>query len=656
MNLTIAEQLVEQLKENANAYYNGEAFISDEEYDVLRDQLEALAPEHPFLSTVGAPTIPGSKKVKHKQPMLSLNKVTTDEELTKWLGKIPTNVPVDDVRVIVEPKLDGASLELQYENGVLVAAVSRGDGYEGEDVLAAARKMQGVPSKLAKPITMAVYGEALLTYKSFEELEPGSAKNPRDVGNGILRRGSGEEAEFLTFYACSTNDGAGSSRSVLHALTDLGFQSVPVYIIMDDGEAEGAVTRATIHAIKLIQERRLQLDYQIDGAVIRLDDVVTYNELGHIGNRPRGAIAFKWAAETAITIVKGISLTVGHTGFIAPTAILSPIELAGVTIRNATLCNWDEIKRLGVAIGDTVEIKRAGEIIPKVIRVIKEGDNRGLIPEPVRCPVCGMDAGRKTTTSGATTAQTFCFHSGCAAKATGKIRRWLDSLNILGVGDKMLESMYESGKVKEVADLYELSWLDLAELPLGQGKVGEARAQSVIAEIAKKRRLELHEFIGSLGIPFLGIRKAEAIIRDAGGALDTLEAWFNKDVFLSVAEQCHITNVAVPIMAYMSSHFVHIWGLVATGIDILPPQYKPAVAKPAGSLVFVLTGKFDIPKAAVHTLITEAGHSYEEDMKKGVTHLVQADASSVSSKTKKAVKMGIEVIDFTKLEELLALV
>jgi len=637
--------LVSQLRAASSAYYNSDApVMADAAFDALRDRLATLDPNHPFLSEVGAPVAHGRRKVKHSIPMMSLHKITTEKEVGAWLAKIPASTTI-----VVQPKLDGGSVSLLYVNGVLKEAASRGNGTIGEDLMVVASKMASIPKTINMSGNVSVRGEVVLLKADWPKVSNyDPTKNPRNAGNGVMRRDDGSDAEHLTFVAfelSSNHDGEDEdflNYTIQHQMAILdkcGFTHV--------AETHVAETHDDLQRIVADWAQiREHLDYAIDGLVFKIDENDLRKALGVSSGRPNGMMAWKWASDVAQTEVVGVELTVGHTGLISPTFKLKPVELMGVTVSNALGNNWNEIARLGgIQIGDTVEVFRAGEIIPKISRLVTPGATRTPITEPTQCPCCSGPAGR--INGGA---NTYCLSDDCSAKTVGKIKRWIKSLEILGVGDEVLNALCDYG-IEDPADLYHLTPDGIADLPVGNGKLGLSRATSIVAAIQARKRLTLDEFLGSLGIQYLGKRRVQIIRELAGGALDTLEAWTTGHTLVEYSAQCQIAGMAPAIVKGLTDAADTIEKLLA----VLPAPTVPAAKVKAkeGALVFVLTGTMSRGRKEIAADIVAAGHSTADDVKAGVTHLVQADPTSASSKSKKAAKMGIPTISEADLMALL---
>lgn len=649
--MTINEELkglVEQFELASDAYYNGDAIMEDAEFDTLRDRIQQIDPNHSVLSITGAAIPEGAKKAKHSIPMRSLDKITTASELLSWMVKATALAGESvDVLYVLLPKFDGFSLSVRYVKGKFVQAVTRGDGEVGEDVTANALRMPNIRKQLKFPFTGSVRGEGMLTVANWAKVDPAKSTNPRNVAAGLMRRGDGQNVELLDFwpYDIVSPDGNMWLTKVekLQYLESLGFDSIPYKCC--------GTSEQLLQWIAAAGEDRNDLGYHIDGMVIDVNDLSLYSRMGISSERPNGARAWKWGSETALTVIERVELTVGHTGAITPTAKLRPVQLMGTTVQSVLLCNWDEIKRLEVAVGDTVKVSKRGDTIPKVEEVTHRPEERKSIPEPVECPVCRAAAARATTGLGEIGAATRCLNELCPARIEGRVGRWVNSLEILGIGDEMLASIVDFG-CDTPAKLYRLSVTELANLRMNDRMVGMSRAKSVVNEIQNKRSLTLDQFLGSLGLQYLGKRKVQQIRELAGEQLDTIEAWRQAGKLVELKEQCKIPGIATKLERVILAAGATIDDLL-TEVKIIAAPIKGE--KPAaGTPQFVLTGKFDVPKQEIHDRIALAGFLYGDDLRKGVTtHLVQADPASTSSKSKKAKTWGIAVIGLDQLEEIL---
>ncbi len=651
-----------QILKAKQAYYYGDSpIMTDAEYDALEDELRELSPKDEVLAMVGAPLPPDNilTKAKHRIAMGSQSKVNTEQEYITWHQK-----SVGDGWVHASLKGDGASAAAYYEDGRLVQAISRGDGFEGEDITANALKFKGLPAVVAdeqgRPFTGAVRFEVILTVEDWGKVDPERSKNPRNAGSGIMGRKNGSQSELLSSFAFSLDevrDGEPYAFKSEHErserLEELGFELIPQRLCKSVEEA--------LEYYRHINQTRDELPFWIDGVVFKVDDLSQQLALGVTANRPKGQVAWKFDSKGAETTLVSYSLTVGHTGAVIPTAHFEPVEIGGTTVSNALLNNWDEINRLDVAVGDRVWLIKANDIIPKVVGVRKRPKNRKPIPEPQACPVCESPVQRRRNTGGAEGAVIECSNAECPAKSMGKIKRWIKALDIQGIGDSVRIALVEQMKLEDVSGLYRLKDdpAALAALVINPEKdlrLGEKRAQTILDSIEATRELSLVQFLGSLGIQHLAQRRVELILLAVGDDLGTLEAWRSgilRDADFaaragvpSVGEAIQDSiDLLAPVMDNLLDAGVRI---TSVGVD------AEAAAEVQGKVC--ISGK--LPSGKKKTDYDEplkaAGFELVTSVTKETKYLVLADPASTSSKAEKARKLGIQVIGEDELNQLIA--
>ncbi len=517
--------------------------ISDQEFDKLTKQLKDLEAEHPELITPDSPTQrvggkprEGFVKVRHSSPMLSLDNTYSEEELRGWERRVHELSGRRDVDYVCELKLDGMSLALTYEDGKLTRGVTRGDGSVGEDVTLNVRTVHSIPLAINKdrlkkagiPADFETRGELLMPTAAFKKLNEERERqglatfaNPRNFTAGTVRQldSSITAQRRLDFfpYILLSNGRTYFDRhwQTLDALAKAGFKVNP--------------HRKLVHSMDevwaFIQEweaKRDSLPYEIDGIVVKVDRTALQDELGFTGKAPRWAIAYKYAARAGITRLEDIRVQVGRTGKLTPVAMLAPVAIGGTTVRNATLHNMDEIERLGVKIGDYVQVERGGDVIPKVAKVIEDKDHpRGtrefIMPE--KCPVCGTKVVR---TEGEVDYR--CVNANCPAKLLGTILHFASRgvMNIDGMGESLVTQLIERGLVKNVADIYDLAKKDLLSLE----RFADKSAQNILDEIENSKQLPLERVIYGLGIRMVGERTAQFLAEHFG----SMEALANASV------------------------------------------------------------------------------------------------------------------------------
>ena len=646
------------LKAKHAYYYSNEPVVTDAEYDALEDELRLLAPDDPVLALVGSPVPTDTMltKARHSIPMGSQSKINSAEEFGAWFAK-------NDVKAVhASLKADGASAAAYYRNGQLVQAISRGDGTMGEDITANALRFKGLPAWVGTGdmgFSGAVRFEVILTVEDWTKIDPSRSKNPRNAGTGIMGRKNGHQSDCLTIFAFDLDemiDGRSVEFSTEAAkatrLLELGFNIIP-YAIYD-------TSAGAIGYFHNIAQSRNELPLWIDGVVMKVDDIVRQRELGVTSGRPKGQIAWKFDSSGAESVLEGVVVSGGHTGGLYPTAQLRPVEIGGTTVSNASLANYDEIERLGVAIGDSVWVVKANDIIPKIIRVTQRAPDRQLILMPTACPFCGGEVGRRQISSGADGVIIECRNAECPKKSTGKIRRWIASLDILGIGDTVLEAMVERFELEDAGDLYTLHERaeELAQLVINKDrdlKLGEKRAASILAEIESTRSQTLSQFLGSLGLEYLGKRRVELMITSAEGDLGSLDSWRSgllRDA--TIATKAGVPNIGGQIQDGIDAMAQVIEKLIAAGVTVESHELSGVIAEKALEKTVCISGKLHSGhhKSHYEAPLKAVGYLLVDEVAKGLNFLVLADAGSTSSKSEKARKLGIPVISEEQLLQL----
>lgn len=498
---------------NADYYLYDEPSMSDAEYDMLFRELQALEKEYPELADpnsvtkrVGGAVLAQFEARKHFSPMLSLNNVFEEEELERWLATIPN---VDTCVFSTEPKYDGLACSIYYENRMLKSAATRGDGDEGEDITENVKTIRNIPLVLPEwfPDRLEVRGEVIMPIRSFMEWNlyaQGHSErifaNPRNAAAGSLRQLDPKQTakRHLMFMAYGIGVGVddftetmiSSHYNGMHVLTDAGFNIADTTGIVFGGEG-------IKEHFKYMQSIRDDLPYEIDGVVFKVDSFEKQRQMGFETRAPKWAVAYKFPAREIYTILEGVEFQVGRTGAITPVAKLTPTRLGGVMVSSATLHNDDEIRRLGLVIGSTVLVKRAGDVIPKIVSVVKQ--NRGPAVEfPHRCPVCNTRLVKEED------GVIWCCPAGlsCPAQVITALTHFVSrtAMDIVGLGDKLIELMVTKGLVKHPNDLYHLKATDLLGLP----RMSQLIADKLIANIDVSRNVKLNRFIYALGIKGVG--------------------------------------------------------------------------------------------------------------------------------------------------------
>ncbi len=536
-------RLGEEIAEHDRRYYQEDApSISDADYDALRRRYEAQEFQFPELATpdslarkVGAAPAEKFAKIKHAVPMLSLGNVFSEGEVHEFVGRVRRFLGLSEDAALAftaEPKIDGLSCSLRFENGRLVSAATRGDGFEGEEVTANIRTLREVSQKLASdpPDVLEARGEVYMSHADFAALNARQLAagkplfaNPRNAAAGSLRQLDPRVTAQrpLRFFAYALGEASASPADtqlgLVEAFERYGLPVNPLTKLCANVEEMLARYRA-------IEAQRATLGYDIDGVVYKVDDIALQTRLGFVSRSPRWAVAHKFPAERATTIVRDIEIQVGRTGVLTPVARLEPVTVGGVVVSNATLHNEDEIARKDIRIGDTVVVQRAGDVIPQIVEVIKEkrpSDARRY-EFPLICPVCGSAALREIDekTGEADVARRCTGSLVCPAQAVERLKHFAsrNAMDIEGLGDKQIEYFYAEGLVKTAADIFTLEARDAASLTKLKNRegFGETSVKNLFAAIAARKSVPINRFIYALGVRHVGETNAKRLARHFG--------------------------------------------------------------------------------------------------------------------------------------------
>ena len=543
------ERLAAEIKHHDQLYYQSDApQISDAEYDELRRRNDAIEARFPTLvradspsQRVGAPAAETFAKVRHRVPMLSLGNAFADEDVTEFAARIRRFLSLkadDPLAITAEPKIDGLSISIRYENGRFVEAATRGDGTEGENVTANVRTIGEIPAKLAGrkvPSVAEIRGEIYMSHADFAHLNAAQAKsggkvfaNPRNAAAGSLRQldSAITASRPLRFFAYAWGEmsemPADTQKGMVEAFADWGLPVNPLMQVCDNADAMLAFYRE-------IAERRASLGYDIDGVVYKVNRLDYQDRLGFVSRSPRWAIAHKFPAEQAVTVLRDIEIQVGRTGSLTPVAKLEPVTVGGVVVSNATLHNEDEIARKDIRISDTVLVQRAGDVIPQIVRVLVEkrpADAKKFV-FPKVCPVCGSYAVREADESpGAGGVVRRCTGGLiCPAQAKERLKHFVSRLafDIEGLGEEKIELFFEEGLIRQPADIFTLEARDNASpAPLAERKgFGKKSVEKLFRAIDARRTIGLDRFIFALCIRYVG----ETTAKDLARAFRTFDAF-----------------------------------------------------------------------------------------------------------------------------------
>ena len=651
-----AKVLREQIAHHRRKYYLDDApEISDAEYDELERELRAIEAEHPGLlapdsSSLRVGGAPGEifVNVRHRAPLLSLDNAHSEDDLRAWGDRLTRAVGRSVDRYVVEPKVDGLSIALWYRDGLLVRAVTRGDGIVGEDVTANVRTIHSIPGRLSRPTPFVeARGEIFMPRASFQALNEsrrnsGEAPfaNPRNAAAGSLRLlDSGTTASrkldgfFYVLAAVEGEDSPNTHTEALSRLETMGFRVNPL------NSSCGSLDEV-LAGIEAIRGLRDQLEYEIDGAVVKADDLELQRQAGATSKFPRWAIAYKYPPEQVQTRVLDIVVQVGRTGALTPVAELAPVALAGTTVSRATLHNEDEVARKDVRVGDTVVIEKAGEIIPQVMRVVTERRVQGArrFSMPKVCPVCGSQAVREEDE-----VVTRCTGASCPAKRRETLLHFASrpGMDIQGLGDALVDQLLAKELVRDVADVYGLDAGALGALP----RMGKKSAENVVGEIEASKSRPLHRLIFALGIRHVGERAAR-VLASSVGSVDALEK-VPQASLESISEIGPKTAAAVRTFFDQPQNRELVRRLAQAGVRTEAAEEELTPIRPpdsafAGKAV-VLTGTLPgVSREAAKARIEALGGRVSGSVSKKTDFLIAGDEPG--SKLDKAVKLGVRVV------------
>ena len=657
------EQLREQLNRHSYLYYVVDSpEIPDSEYDRLYRELQQLEQKYPDQITPDSPTqrvgeqpLKSFSQITHRIPMLSLDNVFSEDELVAFFKRIHDRLELDEELAFnAEPKLDGLAVSLVYQQGLFVQAATRGDGTTGEDVTQNVRTIHAVPLRLTGkgyPDLLEVRGEVFMPKEGFNKLNKRALEkgektfvNPRNAAAGSLRQLDPRitASRPLAFYCYSTGavedgDIPDTQNKVLLQLQQWGLPVCPEVKLIKG-------IKGCVNYYEKIQRQRDELPYDIDGVVYKVNSLELQHRLGFVARAPRWAIAHKFPAQEEVTYITHVDFQVGRTGAITPVARLQPVFVGGVTVSNATLHNMDEIERKDVRIGDKVFIRRAGDVIPEVVRVVPGSRKKNVkkIQLPDHCPVCGSDIERIEGEAVARCTGGLI----CKAQRTEAIKHFASrkAMDIDGLGDKLVEQMVESGLIETVVDLYRLGVDEVAELD----RMGQKSAENLIAAINSSRKPALEKLIYALGIREVG----EATARSLSLSFKNLQHIMDADE--DVLQQ--IQDIG-PVVAKHITHFFaqphnqQVIEQLLNEIDIQLPSASRNKQVLAGK-TFVITGTLSgMTRDEARELLQAAGAKVSGSVSAKTDYLLAGEKAG--SKLTKAEKLGVEVIDEAGLRQLL---
>jgi len=617
------------------SYYNGEAEISDSEFDLLWDELKNLAPDHPLLKRVGTGNIDrstdGFPKAKHLIPMGSQEKAANPAEFLSWAKKIAPE------SFVVQYKLDGASLELQYEKGKLKAALTRGDGIIGDEITGNAILMAGVKQDVSEDFSGGVRGEVVMKTGVWKQKYPTKA-NCRNAANGIMRRKDGagcEDLNFISYDASATgNDNFfGTELEKVAWLKKHGFDVTETREFSDPDKVIAYRTE--------IAEKRKKLDIDIDGLVVK-DLQTDMTDLRRA--RPEKQIAFKFDLETAYSILRNVEWSESGATY-TPIGIIDPVRLAGTTVQRANLNNPDMIRSMGLKIGSAVAVVKRGEIIPKIeglapINAVSEPAEKGDILFPSKCSSCNSvleDVGTRL----------YCPNTACPKRLHHRLEKWVSVLDIRELGEKLIRQLFDSGRVRNISDLYSLKEAKLADFE----RMGELSAAKVIRHIRTKREISLQAFVAGFDFEGVGELIMEKVVSDGFDTLEKLRTAKIEDLS-GIYGLGDIT--ARTIYNGLEECKEEMDKILSSGIiSIALPPKKEEV--PLKGISFCFTGELkSMKRNQAEERVKALGASVKSSVVKDLSYLVTNDPESGSAKNKKALEFGVKIIaeeEFVKLIE-----
>lgn len=658
------EELREKLRYHEYRYYVlDDPEISDAAYDKLMERLKSVEAAYPELATLDSPTVrvggaprEGFQTVRHARPMLSLDNAFSYDALRDWDRRVREGSGQEKIEYIAEHKFDGLSISLQYEDGALVRGVTRGDGTTGEEVTPNVKTIRSIPlrvdagalKKARLPAVFEVRGEVLMTRKAFEALN----RHQEEIGGKI--------------FVNARNSAAGAVRVLDPSITAARRLDFFAYYLFVDGKVPYPKHSDSLMALKQLRfrasddwklcsgieavtaycdawdDKRERLPYDIDGVVIKVNSVAIQNELGFTAKAPRWAIAYKYPARQETTVVNDIIVQVGRTGTLTPVAVLEPVQVGGVTVSRSTLHNMDEIERLGLQIGDTVLIERAGEVIPHVLKVVKEGKNRKPFRMPKRCPECGSAIHH---VEGEVAYR--CVNAACPAKRKESLLHYASrhAMDIDGLGDKIVDQLVDKGLVKEVADLYALKEDEVA----GLERMAEKSAQNLLVEIEGSKKNSLARLIYALGMRFVGERTGQ-LLAEHFSSLEELAA--AKEEELETVPEVG-PKVAAAIVEFFSepANRQLIKKLHKAGVHPTAEKRVVKSQKFAGKSFVFTGGLANRSREEAGELVQQNGGKVSGSVSKNTDYVVVG--SDPGSKYDKAKELGVTILAEAEFEKLL---
>ena len=652
------EHLAQAVRYHRELYYNHSApEISDAEFDALWDELTKLDPMNAVLHEVGPEPLPGTVKVEHMFPMRSLDKGTSDEDIMHFVNQSTFG----GKRYLAQPKLDGSALSLEYVAGNLHRAATRGSGERGEDVTLNAKQVANIPTRLNVSIDCHVRGEVVMPLSTFEAKYSEVSPNPRNLCSGALRQKHGDgkaEASDLVFCAYdvkfpNASPDAEYDSDLLSWLQKAGIEPAPWQVFESD-----SLHSEMIEYTGEWSKKRAEYEFEIDGIVFKLDDLEQREHLGMTAHHPRWALAWKFPSQEATSVLLDVDWQTGRTGAVTPVARIAPQMVGGVTVENVTLHNVGEVERLGIKIGDKVKITRRGDVIPKIIENLgpsSQSDLQGRfhadgtafngqvssnpIQIPADCPACD----RPLSMEGAFLR---CSALECDARTARALTYWCRTLEMDGIGEKLIEALLDEGLVKSIADLYRLTHSQITQLD----RMGDKSAYNVLDELAKTKSLNLSKFLHALGIERIGPEVATTISQHFS-SLDKLLVWIDEG---EIEELTVIDGIGDKVANIFREGISKRRLLIEELSNIISVQNE---AKAASGILdgrsFCITGSMTKPRKEIALAIKNAGGKVVGSVSANLDVLIAGEKAG--SKLAKAQSLGLEIWEesdlFAKIAE-----
>ena len=644
--------LADAVRYHRELYYNHSApEISDAEFDALWDELKDLDPNNAVLHEVGPEPLPGTEKVEHMFPMRSLDKGTSDDDIIHFV----TQSTFGGKRYLAQPKLDGSALSLEYVAGNLYRAATRGSGERGEDVTLNAKLVANVPTRLNSPVDCHVRGEVVMPLAVFEEKYRDVSPNPRNLCSGALRQKHGDgkaDASDLVFCAYDVKFPNESPDTVndselLSWLQEVGIEPTPWEIFSSETPQKEMIEYTSKWSAK-----RATYEYEIDGIVFKLDNLEQRENLGMTAHHPRWALAWKFPSQEAHSVLLGVDWQTGRTGAVTPVARIAPQMVGGVTVENVTLHNVGEVERLGIKIGDKVKITRRGDVIPKIIENLGEAalsdmqnryhaDGRKFSAElsvqriqiPKDCPACGRDLVMEG-------AFLRCMSLECDARTARALTYWCRTLEMDGIGEKLIEALLDNGLVKTIADLYRLSHSQISNLE----RMGDKSAYNVLDELGKTRNLNLARFLHALGMERIGPEVATTISQHFT-SMEKMLLWVDEG---EIDELTIIEGIGEKVAAIFRDGIKKRRSLIddLSEIITITDEAESATGVFDGKS-FCITGSLSRPRKEIALAIKNSGGKVVGSVSGNLDVLVAGERAG--SKLAKAESLNVEVWSEEKL-------